>query len=166
MTNRMEPNEQPPDNHHHCATPSPHSQNQNENTRWLLYEIHSLKEQLQWLHDTLLTAEQNNEKVHILSHVPSNTDSCVRAWDREYKKIVIRFAHLISGQFNGHTHFDEFSIYYNPDTSAAVNIAFNGGSATSFTELNSNYRIYYAHAENFVSRNQNQKTKEVKRGGI
>lgn len=89
--------------------------------------------------------------MHILSHVPANTDSCVKAWDREYKKIILRFAHIISGQFNGHTHFDEFSIYYSPQTSAPINIAFNGGSGTAFTALNSNYRVYYVHDKTFVS---------------
>lgn len=120
-------------------------------TRWLLYESQSLQDQLQWMHDTLLAAEMDNEMVHILSHVPVNTDSCVKAWDREYRRIVVRFAHIIAGQFNGHTHYDEFSIFYSPGGSEALNIAFNGGSGTSFVGLNSNYRIYQADSKNFVS---------------
>lgn len=103
------------------------------------------------MHDTLLVAETDNEMVHILSHVPVNTDSCVKAWDREYRRIVIRFAHIIAGQFNGHTHYDEFRLYYLPNTSEALNVAFNGGSGTSFVGLNSNYRIYYADDKKFVS---------------
>lgn len=116
-----------------------------------MYETKSLEEQLQWLHDTLHLAESNHEKVHIVTHIPANTDSCIRSWDREFKKIIIRFSHIIVGQFNGHTHADEFSIFYSPTTSAALNVAFNGGSGTSLVGVNSNYRLYHADSENFVS---------------
>lgn len=37
---------------------------------WLVYDDELFTDQLQWLHDTLLQAETNNEKVHILTHVP------------------------------------------------------------------------------------------------
>lgn len=98
--------------------------------------------QLEWLRDTLIEAELNGEKCHILGHVPPNTSSCIRAWNREYNKIVQRFAHIISGQFNGHTHNDEFTLYYRENSTEAINVAWNGGSGTTFIGLNSNYRLY------------------------
>jgi sphingomyelin phosphodiesterase len=45
--------------------------------------------QLQWLVDTLFEAEKNEEKVHILGHIPSG--SCMRTWSREFHRIVDRF---------------------------------------------------------------------------
>lgn len=108
-----------------------------------------MSDQLKWLHRTLLNAERDNEFVHILGHVPPKTASCVHAWNREYEKIVLRFAHIISGQFFGHTHRDEFNIFY-ARPGVATNVAWTGGSGTSFIGLNSNYRIYYAAPETFV----------------
>ncbi|XP_031341321.1 sphingomyelin phosphodiesterase-like [Photinus pyralis] len=110
---------------------------------WLLYEGSDPYGQLQWLIDTLLDAETNNEKVHILSHVPSGDSSCVKNWGREYVNIVNRFSHVISAQFNGHTHWDDTVIYYsNVNRSEAINVAFNGGSFTTYSLLNPNYKVY------------------------
>lgn len=113
-----------------------------------------MRTQLQWLQDTLLSAEVASESVHILGHVPPNTASCVYTWNREYDKIVRRFAHIISGQFFGHTHRDEFNVFYLKDEksqNAAVNVAWNAGSGTTFVGFNSNYRIYYAEPTKYVS---------------
>jgi sphingomyelin phosphodiesterase len=44
--------------------------------------------QLQWLADTLLQAEKNGEKVHILGHINSN--QCFRTWTREFRRILSR----------------------------------------------------------------------------
>lgn len=113
-----------------------------------------MRTQMQWLHDTLFAAESSGENVHILGHVPPNTASCVFPWNREYDKIVRRFAHIISGQFFGHTHRDEFNVFYLKDDhskNAAVNVAWNAGSGTNFVGFNSNYRIYYAEPTKYVS---------------
>lgn len=69
----------------------------------------------------------------------------------EYIKIVNRFAHIISGQFYGHSHYDEFSIFYTTDNnpSKSLNVAWNGGSGI-IDELNSNYRVYYVDGESYV----------------
>uniref|UniRef100_A0A182PMN7 Sphingomyelin phosphodiesterase n=1 Tax=Anopheles epiroticus TaxID=199890 RepID=A0A182PMN7_9DIPT len=110
---------------------------------WLFYSLDYFMPQLQWLHDTLLQAERDNERVHILAHVPSYDDSCFIGWTREYRKIVERFAHIIAGQFNGHSHVDEFNLYYSrDDPSRAVSVAWNGGSTTTYTKLNPNYKVF------------------------
>lgn len=121
--------------------------------RWLHYGSEEMRKQLQWLHDTLLSAEVAGESVHILGHVPPSTASCVHSWNREYDKIVRRFAHIISGQFFGHTHRDEFNVFYLKEgnsQNAAVNVAWNAGSGTTFTGFNSNYRIYHAEPTKYV----------------
>ncbi|XP_058823032.1 sphingomyelin phosphodiesterase-like [Topomyia yanbarensis] len=117
---------------------------------WLLFSNDYFIQQLQWLHDTLLEAEGAGEKVHILGHVPSYDNDCYIGWTREYRKIVERFAHIIEGQFNGHSHVDEFNVYYRKDDpSVAVNVAWNGGSTTTFSRLNPNYKVFYVDRTNF-----------------
>lgn len=122
--------------------------------------------QLEWLRDTLIEAESNGDKVHIVGHVPPNTASCIRAWNREYNKLIRRFTNIISGQFNGHTHTDEFTLFYselnsdsmantntnsnnNNSSTSAINVAWNGGSGTSFIGFNSNYRLYTIDANTY-----------------
>lgn len=117
---------------------------------WLLFEDDYFLQQLQWLHDTLLDAEKSGEKVHILAHVPSYDNYCYIGWTREYRKIVERFAHIIEAQFNGHSHVDEFNVYYKKnDSSVAVGVAWNGGSTTTFTQLNPNYKMFYVDRKSF-----------------
>ena len=51
--------------------------------------------------------------------------------------VVYRYESTISAQFFGHTHFDEFELFYDPeDLSRPVNVAYMGPSVTPFTALN------------------------------
>lgn len=110
---------------------------------WLIYEPSFPRTQLQWLHDTLLAAERAGEKVHILAHVPPGDATCFKVYSREYRRIVERFWKTISAQFAGHTHADEFNIFYSrSNPNQALNVMWNGGSTTAFNDVNPNYRIY------------------------
>lgn len=63
-----------------------------------------------------------------------------------------RFSNTITGQFNGHTHTDIFSIYYNSsEPTQAVGAAFNGASVVTFTHHNPSYKVYYVDDGSFVS---------------
>lgn len=86
--------------------------------------------------------------LHFLGHVPPYTSTCVKVWNREYNRLVRRFAHIISGQFNGHTHKDSFTLFYS-NNYAPVSVAWNGGSGTSFPGVNSNYRTYTVEPNTF-----------------
>lgn len=119
--------------------------------RWLLYDPKDPDGQLQWFANTLSNAEKNNEFVHILSHIPANSNDCLKTWKREYLRIINRYTHLIKAEFNGHTHNDEIAIFYNAD-GVAKNIAWNGGSITTFSRLNPNYKVYTVNGSNYVSR--------------
>lgn len=56
----------------------------------------------------------------------------------------------VSSQFVGHTHTDEFTLFYSTDdVPVALNVAWNGGSGTSFIGLNSNYRMYTVESSSF-----------------
>jgi sphingomyelin phosphodiesterase len=117
---------------------------------WVWYGQESMREQLQWFHDTLLAAEQAGEKVHVVIHIPSGEGSCNSIWSREYTKIIERFHRTISAQFTGHTHKDEFNIYYDRTNKVhATSISFNAGSLTPFSNVNPNYAIYYVDNELF-----------------
>lgn len=118
---------------------------------WMMYEPEYPSVQLQWLHDVLLEAEENDEYVHIIGHVPSGSGDCFQVWAEQYRRIVDRFYRIISAQFNGHSHKDEFNIYYSRETNIPINVAWNGGSTTAFSLVNPNYRIYFADNESFVS---------------
>ncbi|XP_011303541.1 sphingomyelin phosphodiesterase [Fopius arisanus] len=117
---------------------------------WMMYKPNDLNGQLKWLAETLLDAEKNEEIVHILGHMPGGSPHFQHTWSREYRKIVNRFAHIIAAQFNGHTHNDEFNLFYHPDNrSKVINVAWNGGSITPYANLNPNYKVYQANANTY-----------------
>ncbi|XP_063702884.1 sphingomyelin phosphodiesterase-like [Culicoides brevitarsis] len=110
---------------------------------WTLYSTDAQLEQLQWFHDTLFEAEKNNEKVHVLAHIYPGEGSCFVVWSREYKRIIERFHETIRAQFYGHSHYDEFNIFYeNQNPQKPINVGWNGGSLTPFNDINPNYLIY------------------------
>lgn len=113
---------------------------------WLLLNDVDPYDQLKWLVQVLSDAEKNGEKVHILHHVPSGSKDCLPVWSREYSRIISRFSSTIKAQFNGHTHLDEFFLYYNTskDDKAAepVSVAFNGASVSTFVDINPSYKVY------------------------
>ncbi|XP_023942444.2 sphingomyelin phosphodiesterase 1 [Bicyclus anynana] len=107
---------------------------------WLVYDPLDSKQHLDWLVDELSKAELAGERVHILAHMPPGIADLTHSWTREYNRIVNRFSATIAAEFNGHTHSDEFKIFYN-DAGAPVSVAWGAGSATSYTHYNLNYKI-------------------------
>lgn len=102
-----------------------------------------LSDQLNWLVQTLLAAEEAGEKVHILAHIPPGVSDTLNSCSREYRKIIDRFENTVVAQFNGHTHNDEIRISYSlNERDRATNIALNGGSGTPYSNLNPNYKVY------------------------
>lgn len=71
--------------------------------------------ELQWLIYELQTAEFSGEKVHIIGHIPPGHSDCLKIWSRNYYAIVNRYEATITAQFFGHTHFDEFEVFYDPN---------------------------------------------------
>jgi sphingomyelin phosphodiesterase len=119
---------------------------------WLLYTRNEAVFHLQWLHDTLLAAERANERVHLIYHIPSGGGSCFKWWSREFRRIVDRFHRIISGQFTGHSHRDEFNIFYaSGNHNFAINYNWNGGATTTFSNVNPNYAVYFVDRTLFVS---------------
>lgn len=97
--------------------------------RWLLLNSTDPATELQWFIYELQSAEFNNEKVHVigkllfkkrvktlniflLGHIPPGHSDCLKVWSRNYYAIVSRYESTITAQFFGHTHFDEFEVFY------------------------------------------------------
>lgn len=69
---------------------------------------------------------------------------------RSFKTIFSRFANTITGHFNGHTHRDQFWVYYDDDAHA-VGVSWNGASITTYSDANPSYKLYQIDGETFVS---------------
>lgn len=61
---------------------------------------------VQWLQ----YAEDHSEKVHLIGHHPPRT--CLPMFGWNFYSIVNRYENTIAGQFYGHTHNDEFTVFY------------------------------------------------------
>ena len=53
-----------------------------------------------------------------------------------------RYANTIAAQFFGHTHFDHFELYYDPESKKPISVGYISPSVTTFTGLNPGYRVY------------------------
>lgn len=123
---------------------------------WLYIDSKDPGGQLDWLIHELHMAELANEKVHIIGHIPPGCADCFRIWSRNYNKILRRFSDTITSQFFGHTHKDEFEIFYDmnnenfDDDSASliqkqwkpISVGFIGPSLTVVSGNNPSFRIY------------------------
>ncbi|XP_026274503.1 sphingomyelin phosphodiesterase [Frankliniella occidentalis] len=114
---------------------------------WVLHNPVDPSGQLAWLVDVLLEAEEAGEKVHILSHIPAGSEDCLESWSREFAKIVDRFSATISAHFNGHTHVDDLVLFYDQN-GRPNNVAYNGGSLTTYSDVNPNYKLYLVDGKN------------------
>lgn len=108
---------------------------------WLLIDSVDPLGQLAWLMNTLQNSENIGEKVHIIGHV--DPVGCFESWSKSYYEIVNRYESTITGQFFGHTHFDQFEMFYDLNNrTRPVSIAYVTGSITTYNNDNPNYRIY------------------------
>lgn len=120
--------------------------------RWLLLNSTDPATELQWFIYELQSAEFSNEKVHVIGHIPPGHSDCIKVWSRNYYKIISRYENTITAQFFGHTHYDEFEVFYDPkELSRAINIAYIGPSVTPYYDLNPGYRIYYIDGDHDAS---------------
>lgn len=107
--------------------------------------------------DYLLEAESNDQAVWLIQHVNtggSTTYEALPAATDLYYQVVDRFNNTIRGTFFGHTHFDEFGVFYaNNGTvqtaDTATNVAYIGQSVTTYTNLNAGFRYYLVDPDTF-----------------
>ncbi|XP_066507582.1 sphingomyelin phosphodiesterase [Hoplias malabaricus] len=109
---------------------------------WLMVNSTDPAGQLQWLINILQEAENKGEKVHIIGHIPPGL--CLTSWSWNYYHIVNRYESTITGQFFGHTHLDEFQVFYDEETmTRPVGVAYIAPSVTTYINLNPGYRVYH-----------------------
>ena len=90
-----------------------------------------------------------SNKVHILSHIPPGNSDCWTIFSREYVKLINRYESTVAAQFFGHTHAEEIKIFYETTgtESRVTNVAFIGGSLTTYDGINPGYRVYTVDGE-------------------
>ncbi|XP_068906860.1 sphingomyelin phosphodiesterase-like [Tenebrio molitor] len=111
---------------------------------WLTVNSTDPAKELEWLIYELQEAENRGEKVHIIGHIPPGSSDCMKVWSKNFNMIVQRFENTIQGQFYGHTHADEFEVFYDvEENSRPVGVAYLGPSVTTYENHNPAYRIYY-----------------------
>ncbi|MED6269881.1 hypothetical protein CHARACLAT_004141 [Characodon lateralis] len=109
---------------------------------WLMVNSTDPANQLQWLVHVLQASEDRGEKVHIIGHIPPGL--CLGSWSWNYYHIINRYESTVTGQFFGHTHMDEFQMFYDEETrTRPLGVAFIAPSVTTYVNLNPGYRIYY-----------------------
>ncbi|XP_063058906.1 sphingomyelin phosphodiesterase [Engraulis encrasicolus] len=109
---------------------------------WLMVNSTDPANQLQWLVGILQDAENKGDKVHIIGHIPPGL--CLASWSWNYYHIVNRYEGTITGQFFGHTHVDEFQVFYDEETGKRpLSVAYIAPSVTTYIDLNPGYRVYY-----------------------
>ncbi|XP_076130134.1 sphingomyelin phosphodiesterase [Alosa pseudoharengus] len=109
---------------------------------WLMVNSTDPADQLQWLVHILQESENKGEKVHIIGHIPPGL--CLASWSWNYYHIVNRYEGTITGQFFGHTHIDEFQMFYDEETmTRPLGVSYIAPSVTTFVNLNPGYRVYY-----------------------
>ncbi|ERL84609.1 hypothetical protein D910_02037 [Dendroctonus ponderosae] len=75
--------------------------------------------------------------------LPSSVSNTVRR-GANYYAIISRYESTIISQFFGHTHYDEFEVFYDhTDLARPINVAYVGPSVSPYYDLNPGYRIYY-----------------------
>ncbi|KAF9543678.1 hypothetical protein EC957_000533 [Mortierella hygrophila] len=106
--------------------------------------------ELRWLISELQHAEDHNERVWIMGHGAPYQTSCLDNWSDLYYQVVLRYSpHVIAEQFFGHSHVDDFAIYYEHGNEAgvknartAVGMGWTGPSVTPYKNLNPGFRMY------------------------
>lgn len=107
--------------------------------------------------DWLLEAEAADQPVWLIQHVNvgGSTDyESLPAPSDLYYQIIDRFNNAIRGTFFGHTHEDEFGVFYTNNATektaeAAVGVAYIMPSVTTYQNLNTDFRYYLVDPDTF-----------------
>ncbi|CAI2361037.1 unnamed protein product [Moneuplotes crassus] len=113
------------------------------NMNWyLLTQLNDPLQHLEWIEDTLRQAEENNEKVYIISHVFPGGADCLYEWSVRYRAIVERYQHVILHHFVGHDHVEFFNIITDTKNQDDIGMMQAPGGVTTFTDDNPAFKIY------------------------
>lgn len=113
--------------------------------------------QWEFLIQQLVESEANDQRVWIISHIPTGDVDALPIQSRIFAKIVERFSpYTIANIFFGHTHKDQFKILYSSNgsdssvvESEVINMAWVVQSVTPAWEFNPSYKYYQVEQESF-----------------
>lgn len=78
-----------------------------------------------------------------MGHIPPGQSDCLSVWSRNFNDIVNRYENTIAGHFYGHTHFDEFAIFFDKEnTTRPFATAYVAPSITTFYSGKPTFRVY------------------------
>ncbi|RCK55841.1 Sphingomyelin phosphodiesterase 2 [Candida viswanathii] len=111
-----------------------------------------------FLVDELVESESKDQRVWIIAHIPPNNYDVQPIQSHIFAKIVQRFApYTIANMFFGHTHRDQFTVFYSTNDTSKVEDALLMQwvipSVTPFTNFNPSFRYYEVENESFNVRN-------------
>lgn len=93
----------------------------------------------------LQAAEDAGQRVWIIGHMPPNRHDTLHDQSNYWDQVVQRYKHIISGQFYGHSHQDQFAISYSDyerqTAENAVSVAWVAPAITP-RSTNPGYKVY------------------------
>ncbi|KAL0084755.1 Metallo-dependent phosphatase-like protein [Phycomyces blakesleeanus] len=107
---------------------------------------------LSWLIAQLQESENTGERVWIMGHIAPGDTTCLHDYSNYYHQIVERYSHVIAGQFFGHTHKDEFQVFYrdgDKNAQSAISMAYIAPSITPYLNVNPGFRVYKVDTDTF-----------------
>ena len=108
------------------------------------------KTMVEWLAAEVLDSKQRNEPYYLVGHQAVAGDTLAEYGHRIYE-IIQQYPPAAS--FWGHTHKDEFQIFYkderNRNSQTALSVGYIGPSITPFTDGNPSFRVYEVDSETF-----------------
>lgn len=104
----------------------------------------------EFLINELVESEKNNQRVWIMSHISSSDEDALPIQSQIFSKIVERFSpYTIANIFYGHTHRDQFKIFFSSNSTSAedverevINMAYLAPSVTPRKNYNPSYKYY------------------------
>lgn len=109
--------------------------------------------QWEFLINELVESEEKGQRVWIMAHIPSSDSDALPIQSKIFAKIVERFSpYTIANIFFGHTHRDQFKVYFSSNSTinsnaeevekSVVNMAWLSQSITPRTDYNPSFRYY------------------------
>lgn len=107
-----------------------------------------------WLVDQLLECEVTGQKAWIIAHVPAQDMDGVPWVTEVFRQIVVRFSpHVIASTFFGHTHADQFNVFYAESgkwtEKSALSVGWITQSVTPIDTYNPAWRYYMVDTKTF-----------------
>lgn len=99
---------------------------------------------MEWLTKQLQECEDKGIKVHLMGHHPPGQPDVLSVWSRNFNEIVNRYENTIAGQFYGHTHYDEFAVFFDQkNTTRPFGVAYVAPAITTYNSGEPTVRVYH-----------------------